>query len=88
MSVCDSNQITAAEAWSHYTNNPSKPDPSGILAITHEECNQQHLPVCPDPDTFPEHVLIDFQEFSAKQIKKKSQILRDAAQERGWQYRL
>ena len=87
MSVYDGDQITAAEAWSHYTNDPSRPDPSGVLAITHEECNQQHLPVCPDPDAFPEHVLIDFQKFSAKQIKKKSQMLRDAAQERGWQYR-
>ena len=35
MSVYDGDQITAAEAWSHYANNPSKPDPSGVLAITH-----------------------------------------------------
>ena len=87
MSVYDGDQITAAEAWRHYTIDPGKPDPSGVLAITHEECDQQHLPVRPDPETFPEYVLLDFQEFSTKQIKKKSQKLRDAAEERGWQYR-
>ena len=86
MSVYDGDQITAAEAWRHYTTDPSQPDPSGVLAITHEECDQQHLPVCPDPGTFPEHVLVDFQEFGTKQIKRKSQILRDAAEERDWQY--
>ncbi|OOV35186.1 hypothetical protein BO91_00565 [Candidatus Synechococcus spongiarum LMB bulk10E] len=87
MSVYDGDQITAAKAWRHYTNDPSRSDPSGVLAITHEECDQQCLPVCPDPDTFPEHVLVDFQKFSVTQIKKKSQVLRNAAEKRGWQYR-
>ncbi|MXW40111.1 MAG: hypothetical protein F4Z75_02960 [Synechococcus sp. SB0668_bin_15] len=87
MSVYDGDQITAAEAWRQYTNDPGKPDPSRVLAITHEECGRQHLPVHPDPGTFPEHVLVDFQEFGDRQIKKKSQKLRDAAEERGWQYR-
>ena len=87
MSVYDGDQATAAEAWNHYTNDPSKPDPSGVLAITCGECDQQHLPVCPDPHTFPEHVLIDFRGLSTNQMKRKSKILRDAAVGRGCQYR-
>lgn len=86
MSVYDGDQITAEDAWHHYTNDPSKSPPSGVLAVTAGECGQQNLPVRPDPGTFQEHVLIDFQKFGTNQTKKKSERLRDAAVTRGWQF--
>lgn len=86
MSVYDGDQITAEGAWRHYTNDPDKPTPSGILDVAVRECGQQCLPVHPDPHAFPEHVLIDFRKFGTNQIKRKSERLRDAAVARGWQF--
>ena len=45
------------------------------------------LPSIPDPDTFPEHVLIDFRNFGTNQIKRKSEAFRDSAIARGWLFR-
>ena len=86
MSVYDGDQITAEGAWHHYTGDPTKSPPSGVLAVTVAECSQQNLPAHPDPDTFQEHVLVDFQKFGTNQTKKKSERLRDAAFARGWQF--
>lgn len=87
MSVYDGDQIAAAAAWRHYSADPDQSAPIGVLAITVLECSGQQLPVCPDPDTFPGHVLIDFTQFGTNQIRKKSEMLRDAAAARGWQFR-
>ena len=87
ISVYDGDQITAEASWTHYIRNPDLPVPIGVLSITVKECVEQSLPARPDPDTFPEHVLIDFREFGTNQIKKKSELLRDAAVERDWQYK-
>ena len=40
----------------------------------------------PDPESFPEHVLIDFNELSRKGRKDAAKILRNLAENRGWQY--
>ena len=58
-----------------------------MLAVTVSECDTQDLPVVPDPQTFPEHVLIDFSKFGMNQTKRKSGLLRDAAVARDWQFR-
>ena len=87
MSVYDGDQIAAEASWRHYIRNPDMPAPIGVLSITVNECAEQSIPVLPDPETFPEHVLVDFREFGTNQIKRKSARLRDAAVERGWQYR-
>ena len=87
MSVYDGDQMTAEKAWYHYTRDPNKPPPPGVLSVTVPEYTAQELPVCPDHCTFPEHVLIDYRGFWTNQIKRKSANLRDIAVERGWQYR-
>ena len=87
MSVYDGDQITAAGAWNHYTRDPEKAPPPGVLSVTFAEFTEEGLPVCPDPDTFPEHVLIDYGGLGTNQIKRKSANLRDIAVERGWQFR-
>ena len=81
------NQITPQDAWSHYTREDYRL-PVGVLAVTVSECSAQDLPVLPDPQTFAEHVLIDFSKFGTNQIKRKSSLLRDFAVARGWQFRV
>lgn len=87
MSVFDGDQINAERAWQHYTGDPDKPLPPGVLSVTFAEFTDEGLPVCPDPDTFPEHVLVDYRGLGTNQIKRKSANLRDIAVRRGWQYR-
>ena len=86
MSAYDGDQITAEASWRRYVRDPAKSPPSGVLSITVAECSKQKLTVRPDPATFLEHVLVDFREFGNNQTKKKSERLRDAAADRGWQY--
>lgn len=86
LSVYDGDQITGEAAWSHYTNDLGHAS-AGVLAVTVGECDSQRLGVVPDSKTFPEHVLIDFSEFSENQIKKIAKRLRAAAESRGWRYR-
>lgn len=87
LSVYDGDQITPQDAWFHYTRDDQRP-PLGVLAVTVLECSAQELPVLPDPQAFPEHVLIDFSKFGANQVKRKSSSLRDLAVARGWQFRI
>ena len=86
LSVYDGDQIAPEAAWFHYTKSPANP-PAGVLAVTVSECLALDLPVIPDPETFPEHALIDFRAFGTNQIKRKSARLRDLALVRSWQYR-
>ncbi len=87
LSVYDGDQITPQDACSHYTREDQNP-PLGVLAVTVLECSAQDLPVLPDPQTFLEHILIDFSKFGTNQIKRKSSSLRDCAVARGWQFRV
>ena len=84
LSVYDGDQIAPDAAWRHYSNNPDMPLPYGVLGVSVAECSAESLPVRADPETFPEHVLIDFREFSSNQVKRKSANLRNAAEARGW----
>ena len=87
LSVYDGDQIVPESAYNHYASDPSKPSPTGVLSVTVAECDSTGLPAIPDPNTFPEHVFIDFREFGTNQIKRKSEALRDAAILRGWLFR-
>ena len=87
LSVYDGDQITAEAAWNHYTNHLGHAS-AGVVAVTVAECGAQQLPVLPDPEPFPEHVLIDFTGFPENKIKQKAKHLRAAAESRGWQYRV
>lgn len=85
LSVYDGDQVNAEESWVHFTEEQGlKSD--GCLAVTVNECNDQELGVEPDPETFPAHVLINFEKHSGNQIEKKAKRLRSAALSRGWQF--
>jgi hypothetical protein len=87
LSVYDGDQMTAQEAYRHYTQR-LKLTSAGVIALTVVECRQQELPVTPDPEPFPEHVVIDFSDYSNAEIKTKAKYLTRAAMLRGWQYRM
>ena len=87
LSVYDDDQITAEESWHHYIKDPSRLSPIGVLSVMINECSSLTLPVRPDPDTFPAHMLIDFSAFGRNQVRRKSSRLRDCATARGWQFR-
>lgn len=86
LSVYDGDQISAEDAWRHYCKNP-RVSSIGVMAVTVAECDQQDLPVTPDPAPFPEHVVIKFDDYTNSQIRTKAKLLTQAAEERGWQYR-
>ena len=87
LSVYDGDQISARDAFKHYAKDASKQQPTGVLAVTVQECANEDLPAIPDQNTFPEHVLIDFTQFGTSRIKTKSRHLRNMAEKRGWLYR-
>lgn len=49
-------------------------------------CDDLDLPVVPDPQSFAEHMLIDFSGLSANSVKVAGKRLRAHAVERGWLY--
>ncbi|MCF7853527.1 MAG: hypothetical protein K9N51_01920 [Candidatus Pacebacteria bacterium] len=85
LSVYDGDQIDAEEAWEHFTGTLGF-ESAGVMAVTVAECKEEGLPAIADPDPFPEHVLVDFSDFSENQIRRKAKRLKAAAENRGWQY--
>lgn len=85
LSVYDGDQIEAEAAWRHYVEALGYKS-IGVLAVTVGECEVLELIVSPDPDTFPEHVYIDFRGLTNRQIEKTAKALNSKARSRGWQY--
>jgi hypothetical protein len=87
LSVYDGDQISAENAWMHYTAKLGLMS-TGVLAVSVAECIAQGLSVSPDPAPFPEHTLIDFSAFSEKPIRTIAKHLKARAELRGWQYQV
>ena len=90
LSVYDGDQISAREAYEHYTSPPPGLGQRavGALAITVAECESLNLAVSSDPlPGFPEHAAIDFTGLSGNRSKLTAGELNDFANARGWQYR-
>lgn len=90
LSVYDGSQMEAEASWRHFTQEQGYPS-VGVMAVTVEECAGEGLIVLPDPNEFPEHVLIVFEDptgnrLSRNQIDDISKRLKAAAERRGWQY--
>ena len=82
----DGDQMTPRQAYAHYTQQLAL-NSAGIMAVTVAECGKQELPVIPDPVPFPEHVLVDFRDYSNSDIRTKAKHLTQAARLRGWQHK-
>lgn len=87
LSVYDGDMIDPLGAWRHYNNNLELPS-CGVLAVTVNECSTLSLPARPDPEPFPEHAVIDFNEISSSSAReKKAKMLKHYAEKRDWCYR-
>ncbi len=86
LSVYDGDQITADEAWRHYTSELGYPS-CGVMAVSVGECKALGLSVESDPARYPEHAVIIFEGLRGSALKRKSDALTVAADNRGWQYR-
>jgi hypothetical protein len=85
LSVYDSDQITAEHSWLHFTSQKDCRS-VGVMAVTVDECAAEALSTRPDPEPFPEHVVIDFMGLTNNQCEKKSKKLKTKAEARGWLY--
>ena len=85
LSVYDGDQITPADSWHHFTGVLGYAS-AGVAAVSLAECQAQQLAVHPDPESFPEHALIDFTGLSRSQRERKAAQLKAAALARGWQF--
>lgn len=85
LSVYDGDQIAPEPSWAHYTQG-LKQLSAGVMGVSVSECQALDLPALPDPEPFPEHVLIDFSDCSGSVIDKKCKKLKAKAVERGWLY--
>ena len=85
LSMYDGDRISAESAWKHFTVTLGFLS-AGVLAVSHGECHSVELPVEPDPEPFPEHLVIRFDGLSAAEITIAAKSLRQAAAARGWQY--
>ena len=84
LSAYNGDQISAVNAWSHYTSVLGRPS-AGVLGISRSECEELGLPTRPDPlPNFPDHVIIDFNNLSNNTVILYSQLLRNRALARGW----
>ncbi|MBF0611884.1 MAG: hypothetical protein HQL55_12260 [Magnetococcales bacterium] len=86
LSFYDGDMIKPEPAWEHYTRRPDCHS-VGVMGVTVAECADLDLLARPDPDSFPEHTVIDFSAYSKSQIEKKAKQLRAKAAARDWLYR-
>ena len=87
LSVHDGDQISPEDAWRHYTQQLGLMS-CGVLAVSVAECCALDLQTVPDPETFPEHCLIDFSAHNKSATEKKAKLLKVKATARGWQYEM
>jgi hypothetical protein len=85
LSVYDGDQVTALEAWSHYTNDLGLTS-IGVVAVTVAECEELDLTAEPDPEPFPAHAVIRFDACTPSQVEKKAKRLKAVGEARGWMY--
>ncbi len=83
LSVYDGDQVSAFNAWLHYTTELGLTS-IGVLAVTVAECEALDLAAEPDPAPFPAHAVIRFDACTPSQIEKKAKRLKAAAEARGW----
>jgi hypothetical protein len=87
MSVYHGDLIAPVDSWTHYTATLQLTS-AGVRSLSVAECQQASLPARPDPGTFREHAVVDFQDADRKEIKRRSKILARLADARGWQHRV
>jgi hypothetical protein len=85
LSVYDGDQLTAEDAWKHYTEQLEYAS-VGVLAVTVRECEMLDLAAEADPKPFPAHIVIRFGDLARAEIERKAKRLKSVAVSRGWLY--
>lgn len=85
LSAYNGDLIATEASWQHFTGQLGRAS-IGVYAVTHAECAAQQLPARPDPREFAEHAVIDFTGVGSSAAEKKSKVLRNQAEARGWLY--
>ena len=83
LSVYDGDMISAGRSFQHYTATLCFAS-AGVMGVTVGECNDLTLTVVPDPQPFPEHVVIDYSAYDKNVVEKKAKLLKARAESRGW----
>ena len=86
LSVYNGDMVTAEESWLYHTQELGLIS-VGVIAVSLGECAALELPVTPDPESFPSHVIINFTGYTNSQIEDKAKVLSILANQRDWQYR-
>ena len=86
LSVYDGDQISAEQAWGHYTEELHLLS-AGVVAVTVAECLKEGLSARADPTDFPEHAVIEFGAMGKGDIRTVAKRLRVVSEQRGWLYR-
>ncbi len=86
LSVYDGDLIAPEASWRHYRSRELQS--VGVMAISVGECKKEDLIVASSPEIFPEHAHIDFHQYSSSQCENKGKKLKNAAEIRGWQYKM
>ncbi len=86
LSMYDGDQISAERSFRHYTETLCFAS-VGVLGVTAIECQELDLLVVPDPESFIEHVLIDYSAFDKNVVEKKAKLLKAKSETRGWLFR-
>lgn len=85
LSVYDGHKMSPEQSFEHYVQILGLSS-CAVAQIVCEDCIENELPVCADPEQFPEHCLIDFSDMNQSQQTKASKKLRQKAEERGLIY--
>lgn len=85
-SVYDGDKIEAECCWYHFTGNFGKSS-IGVMAVTVVECNDLGVIVIPDPQEFPEHILMEIEAPTRNEKTTLLKKLRDFACSRGWLFK-
>lgn len=85
LSGYDSGQVSAEEAYRHYTQVSARPS-VGVLALSVEECTALGIEVDYDGLGFPAHVSLRFPRLSRRATARLAMKLDDLAMARGWQF--
>jgi hypothetical protein len=86
LSVYDGDQVSAAEAFEHYTKTLILQSHS-VWAVSKEEADGEGVPASPDPlENFPAHAKLEFTKVSEKTWRKVAKQLKILAAKRGCQH--
>jgi len=87
LSVDDGDQITAADAYAHYTNVLGLRSDS-VWSVSKAEADGQSVPAIPTPESErPSHASIDFRGKSESECRKIAKKLKASAMARGCLFR-